>query len=291
MRSESLLLLFAVLVLVSGCDEAVTPPGDIAAYYTLWGAFDPNSDTQAVRVVPIERDLGTGSAEPLGVSVTSTDLVSNEVTTWRDSVITFGDGSIGHVFLGEFRPEFGRRYSFEVVGAEERRTSAATRVPPLVSPFREATEFIPGDVKMPVLWPGAPQLNNVEIVYELENGNCDRFIQDAPFAGDAEPFEFGWGTTILLAEAAEIVLGLLDDRPHAVARMWLRAEVASEDWRPPGGVFDQEVLIEPGTFSNVEGGFGFVGGSYVTITEFWVPEAEALTRVGFRLPGFGACSP
>jgi len=291
MRTGFLFSLFAVFVLVSGCDEAVAPAGDIAAYYTLWGALDPSADEQAIRVVPIESEIGAGSADPLGVNVSSTDLVSGSVITWRDSVITYGDGSIGHVFLGDFRPEFGRRYRFDVVDGEGRTTSAATRVPPLVSPFREATEFIPGDVKMPVLWPGAPQLNKIEIIYELENGNCDRFIQDAPFAGDAEPFEFGWRTTILLAEAADIVLGLLDNRPHAVTRMWLRAEVASEDWRPPGGVFDQELLIEPGLFSNVEGGFGFVGGSYVATTAFWVPEAEALSRAGFRFPGFGACSP
>lgn len=284
-----LLSLLAALVLLSGCDEAVTPPGSIEAYFTLWGAFDPSADRQAIRVVPIESEIGTGTADPLGVDVTSTDLASGLVTTWRDSVITYGDGTIGHVFLADFRPEFGRRYRFDVLDGDGRSTSAATRVPPLVVPFREATEFITGDVRMPVLWPGAPQLNNIEIVYELENGNCDRFTQVTPFVGNAEPFEFGWRTTILLAEAADVVLGLLDNRPHAVARMWLQAEVASEDWRPPGGVFDPEVFIEPGTFSNVERGFGFVGGSYATSTSFWVPEAEALTRVGFQTPGFGAC--
>lgn len=285
-----LIVLLTTLVFLTGCDEAVSPPGTIEAYFTLWGAFDPSKDTQAIRVVPIEPEIGTGTADPIGAEVTSTDLVSGVVTTWRDSVITFSDGTIGHVFLGAFSPEFGRRYRFDVTTDDGRNTSAATRVPPLVSPFREATEFIPGDVKMPVLWPGAPQLNNVEIVYELENGNCDRFIQVAPFAGEADPFEFGWRTTILLAEAADVVLGLLDDRPHAVTKMWLRAEVASEDWRPPGGVFDPEVFIEPGTFSNVERGFGFIGGSYEATTESWAPTSAELTRAGFRIPGFGACA-
>ncbi len=291
MRYRLLLLLSAGFLFGSGCDEAIAPPDGFAAYYTLWGAFDPSVDVQAVRVVPIEREIGTGSAEPLGVEVTSTDLATGAITTWRDSVITFSDGSVGHVYLGDFSPEFGRRYEFQVENGAGQKTTAATRVPPLVSPFREATAFIPGDVKLPVLWPGAPQLNNLEIVYELENGNCDRFIQDAPFVGDAEPFEFGWSTAIRLAEAADAVLALLDNRPHAVVRMWMRAEVASEDWRPPNGVFDPELLIEPGTFSNVEGGFGFVGGSYVAQTDSWTLEPDAVIRAGFEFPGFGTCSP
>jgi hypothetical protein len=68
--------------------------------------------------------------------------------------------------------------------------------------------------------------------------------------------------------------------------MTLSAEVASEDWRPPGGVFDPEVLIEPGTFSNVDRGFGFVGGAYRTGAT-WTPEAAALARAGFQVSGFG----
>lgn len=92
----------------------------------------------------------------------------------------------------------------------------------------------------------------------------------------------------MVAEAADIVLGLLDDRPHAVTRMWLSAKVASEDGRLPGGVFDPEILIESGTLSNVEHGFGFVRGAYPTSLT-WRPEEDAINRTAFRLPGFSGC--
>ena len=57
--------------------------------------------------------------------------------------------------------------------------------------------------------------------------------------------------------------------PPAAARAATRlaaidvtGEVASEDWRPPGGVFDFDVLADPQALTNVRGGFGFVGAAY-----------------------------
>lgn len=274
---------------MTGCDEAVVSADEIEAYFTLWGALDPSSDLQALRVVPIEREIGTDGGAPIDATMTSTDLTTGATTSWRDSVVTFENGTSGHVFLADFRPQYGRRYRISVERSDGAATVARIRVPPLVDPFRETTNVVAGNVLYPTLWPGAPQLNNIQVTYLLENGNCDRFSMTIPFEGDAEPFEFGWRTTIRLADDADRILGSLDNRPHAVARITLSAEVASEDWRPPGGVFDPEIFIEPGTFSNVEGGFGFVGGSYEAETD-WVPLSDELTRVGFRTVGFGACA-
>lgn len=286
-RLSLIICLFGIFA--SGCDEAVVAADDIPAYFTLWGALDPSTENQALRVVPITSEIGDGEAGQLDVAMTSTDLTTNVTSTWRDSVVTFENGTTGHVFLSDFRAQHGRRYRIAVERVDGATTIARVRVPPLVDPFREESEIVSGNVLYPTLWPGAPQLNNIKVTYLLENGNCDRFSMTFPFEGDAEPFEFGWMTTIRLAEDADRVLDALGDRPHAVARITLSAEVASEDWRPPGGVFDPEVFIEPGTFSNVEGGFGFVGGSYEASTQ-WVPVSDELTRVGFRTVGFGACS-
>ncbi len=45
---------------------------------------------------------------------------------------------------------------------------------------------------------------------------------------------------------------------------------ANADWDPPGDTFDIDVLVQPGTLSNVENGFGFVGAGY-RLLGTWVP--------------------
>ena len=49
----------------------------------------------------------------------------------------------------------------------------------------------------------------------------------------------------------------------ALLRLRLAVTVGSPDWDPPGGdVSDERVLIQPGTLSNVENGYGLVVGGY-----------------------------
>ena len=64
----------------------------------------------------------------------------------------------------------------------------------------------------------------------------------------------------------------------------IRSVVASEDWVPPDGMFNPDFLVEPGTFTNVTDGFGFVGSGYETTT-LWVPPDGVLRAGGFDVRG------
>ena len=66
----------------------------------------------------------------------------------------------------------------------------------------------------------------------------------------------------------------------ALRRIEFRLLVASEDWDPPGGTFDPDVLVQPGAFSNVESGFGFFGGGF-TISR--APDAQHRRAADYRL--------
>jgi len=55
-----------------------------------------------------------------------------------------------------------------------------------------------------------------------------------------------------------------------------------EQWVPPGGRFDYHLLSEPGTMSNVEGGFGFVGAG-VEDSLKWIPSEEIRKQIGFNV--------
>ena len=62
----------------------------------------------------------------------------------------------------------------------------------------------------------------------------------------------------------------VQNNPWRLAGVLMRVMVVSDDWIPPGGIWDQEVLAQPGTFSNVNDGFGFVGSSGRFSVE-WIP--------------------
>ncbi len=293
MSRLSLLVAF-VAVALAGCEEGVIDPPDIEAAYTLWGAFDPTGDVQAVRVVPITDTVGLGSAAPLPVTVTSVDLETGAEQAWRDSVVTYANGSIGHVYLSDFRPAYGSRHVFRVADADG-ETSALVSVPPLIEPIRQEP-IVGAGIEYPVLWIDAPRLNRVRAEFLVEDNDC------APYTSSRElelslvrPVEFGWRVVLpfddvareLLAESLEATPpGNTEQRALSVRRVRLIVEVASEDWRPPGGVFDPEVLIEPGTLSNVTRGFGFVGAAYEQTIE-WTPTPDELARTILRPNRFG----
>jgi hypothetical protein len=73
-----------------------------------------------------------------------------------------------------------------------------------------------------------------------------------------------------------------------VALLTLRMDVVNEEWNPPGGAFDPEILVQPGSFSNVVNGFGFVGAGFqlrhtLLVNDEWDPlEQEAERAAGFN---------
>ena len=88
----------------------------------------------------------------------------------------------------------------------------------------------------------------------------------AVLVGESGPVEFGWRTVLDIGADDDAIQQAAGGRPgdYYLINFRVSAEVASEDWRPPGGVFDAEVLAEPGSLGNVRGGFGFVGAAYTT---------------------------
>lgn len=288
MRRLALLLPLATLVALAGCDVALDAPPPLEARYTLWGAFDPTADVQAVRVVRITDTLATGSMAPLPAVVRSVDLVSGAETAWADTVVVFSDGSVGHIYRAALRPAYGSRHLLTVTDPDGHETSALVLMPPPVQPHLESTVLGSTGASYRILWPGAPRLNAIRVRYELMDGSCRVFPYEHAFQGSSLPVEFGWQTTLLLREEAVRVrsqLGGIQVRP---LRVTVVGEVASEDWRPPGGVFNPEILAEPGVMSNVRGGFGFVGAGY-RAEMTWTPTATELLTTTFSGPGLGGC--
>ncbi len=275
MTRLSALLAVVVVVALGGCSEDVPSAGGLTESYTIWGALDPTADVQRLRVVRITPTITTGDPSPLPAVVTSTDVATGVVTTWRDSVVTFSDGTVGHLAVGSFRPDYGSVHVVRVTDPERPEVSAVVRVPARVArPVRVPNQT---NVDGPVyvgFWPDAPRLNRVRVRYTFLNVACGATtIERDARPANSQPVEFGWQVQVPVGTVAPEFASTLGGGRHALVRIAITGEVASEDWRPPGGVFDPEVIVEPTAFGNVTGGFGFVGAAYETTLE-WQPTVE-----------------
>ena len=299
-RLSFILLLACLTVLLSGCDETITPIVGEERPFTLWGFLDANADTQRVRVFTIEERLGLDRAGPIDAVVTSVDLDTGERRQWTDQEVTFSDGSVGHVFWSPFRAEFEHRYRLEVARSDGAVSSVEVTIPPSVE-----VELIGATERtiFPAFIRGTPpNLIRIEVEYDAATlpplnpwppGSptplAHRYSVAVSYDGKQEPTEDGWMIEINMREDFAVVQDEFERNclPRdliALRRIDFRFLAANEEWTPPGGSFDLDLLIEPGTFSNVENGFGFFGGGY-TVSTRWFPNLDVLASIGFKTAG------
>ena len=281
----------------SGCTEDVTAVLGSDMPYTLYGVLSPQLDSQWVRVFPIEDRLEPASDERLDAVFTSRDLETGEEFVWRDSVIMDAFGQHAHAFWAPFRAEYGHTYRIVVRRSDGRESSVETTVPPETRVVVQPPEVRPTRVLAPVSIEGAaPRLLRIEVVYSvgyLPAGGAGLESDEVivPYDARQQQVGAGWVVPINLSEDVDVVTDSLQrriERPvdRAVGimlnRITLRLIVAGEDWNPPGGVFDPEVLVQPGVLSNVQNGFGYVVSGYRhEIT--WTPSEETIAASGFRV--------
>ena len=63
-------------VLLTSCEESVDPILDNNVPFTLYGYLNPKSDTQSIRVFPIEAEFDTRTERPIDATVTSMNLTT-----------------------------------------------------------------------------------------------------------------------------------------------------------------------------------------------------------------------
>lgn len=283
------LLLLAFLTVACG-DTTVDPFIDDNRFFSIYGALDTGAFPQMVRVVPIRDRIGIGEAE-IDARVTTTAREDGVTIEWSDSLVHFKDGSIGHVFHAPFRPIPGWTYDIAVERSDGATTSAATTIP--LPP--DVRIDAPGGISIisqRVVWHNIDyNPYRVEIYYRFIDPDPRKPFQTALITYQGERYgrmtDEGWEVIIgLLADKQEVVdqLGLVIEATPPLVGIGMRLTMADDQWRPPGGVFDPEVLVQPGTFSNVENGFGFFG-SLNQFTAEWTLSSNITRIIGYSFPG------
>lgn len=278
-------LLVIILALCSaGCEESVNPVLEDGRPFSMYGFFNARSDTQAVRVYANDRILARLEPDPLDARLTVTDMTTGDAFALRDSVVRFASGGAGHVFWGLFQTHYEHRYRMEATRSDGAMASVEVVMPPLVQASIQDPIIHMRFVRIPVVWDNAPRLNNIRVVYTTNFGrHLYRYPldQSTESGGQLVVINLSGDANEIFRSAVRSGVRVADLRLRTVE---MHVLVSSEGWEPPGGLYDPELLIEPGTFSNVENGFGFVGAGYDADFSF-APTDSMLVMAGFFTDG------
>ena len=293
---KSLFVSFLVAVWLLGCEEGVEPFVGDEHPFTIWGFMDAANDTQKVRVFSIEERLGLDRSGPIDAVVTSTDLHTGEVREWVDSEVTYNNGSVGHVFWSDFQAEFEHSYRLEVTRSDGASVSVEVTLPLGVE---VELDRISKQTLLPVFIKGdPPEFIKLEMEYDVSSvPPATVFPRSA-----SPPLAYRYPVTISYADELkqvndgwEVLLNMPDDfrtiqrefenvclgsKYISLRKIEFRFLVAFEEWVSPVETFDPEVLIQPGTFSNVENGYGFFGAGYA-VNIRWTPPFDVVGAIGF----------
>ena len=277
-RFAHLVVLAFLLLTVAACGEAFIDPFDNdERYYTIYGFIDeaknfvPGTE-HTVRVIPLTRfperiTSPTDDQAFIDAVVTSMDVRTGESHRWEHSLEKLDDDTFAHIYRTSFFVRPGRTYRLEVRRSDGITATAETKVPapggieidfgdPRVDPES-------GAVTQDIMLSRTPSPWNIEVIYHIGDPTCFRGSPQTLFYGrvGVPMGDDGWRFTINLTAdldrlAQEDVL-----RPsiNTLCAMSLRVSLLDGNWTPPEGIFDPEVLAQPGTLSNVENGYGFWG--------------------------------
>ncbi|WP_412070074.1 hypothetical protein [Rubrivirga sp. IMCC43871] len=283
-RQLTLTTLALLAVSVAGCEDAVDPTVGLDVPFSLYGQLDPTADRQALRVAPIALSIDADSLT-IDAEVASTDLETGATTAWRDSLVTFADGSTGHVFVADFTPRPGSAVRIDARRSDGAVSSVTVEVPPLVEPVVDAAIYIENGIGYPVRLTGAPRVLSGEF-YVTVAGHPDdppgvpRRLTVPIRTTPTQTATGEWTVDIPFVDATRRhlrSLGLFETGLGLVSVEY-SFFVTGADWNPPST--DPDVLVEPGTFSNVVDGLGFVGGGYRSSVR-WIVSVAAAAAAGF----------
>ncbi len=305
------ILLIGLLVVTASCGDTFIDPFDNdGQFFTIYGYLDVIQTEHAVRVIPVTRTpehitSPSDDQATIDAVVTSTDLSTGQKITWQHTLEKLDDGTYGHIFRAAFLVQPARSYRLEVRRSDGATATAETRVPFIseASRFRRDPVQVTPDsvVTLDVYLSDVPSPWKIESLYLMGNETPQgspytplqsRFYVSYGRSGERTDDE-GWHVQISISEDQAPVRaaieefrrqGIYDDTPLVLRSMGIRIRILDANWDPPEGVFDPEVLAQPGRLSNVENGHGFWG-SIGLYTQEWNVSQEFSELLGYKGSG------
>jgi len=300
MRAPQLYLFFLISILLTlffaGCNEDLLLRDDFPQPFTLYGLLSPDLDTQYVRLYPLDEFPRLDQDVPQGIHFTSLDLETGEEIVWTDTIDTAANGQQDLVFKAPFKPVYEHTYRVRAVRLSDGATSYAdVRIPPEVTirteeiilpAINEAIlRFIVEGDRIRVLKP--------DVTYNVRfmgAGSPNR-AYSLPHHRAEMPIENGWEIPVNVWVDRLFVQNFYNlDFPTGkgispfywvLNQVQIDLIIGDEEWDPPFGVLDPNLLSHPTVLQNVENGLGFIGAGYRISVRFspscaFVTDAEYL---------------
>ena len=288
----SFCLLISLLILFSSCEDSVSPSIGEERPFTVFGYLDPTTSTQLLRVIPIAESITEVDLVNLEAEVRTIHEESGTVTAWRQTPVQFADSSEGIIYTADFTPEYENTYRLEIESTLGDLLTSQTTVPKEVniSLLTTSTLFRPGifiEGELPNLVQAGILYDAVALQPAISGQSDIRIPVLVSYRGEQDRSDGGWEIRANLRDDFESVRQAMDGvcltTPFITIRgAQFRAFVGDEVWVPPGNAsdFDERVLVQPGTFSNIDNGFGFFGSGYSV--EFALRlTGSTLTQIGY----------
>lgn len=254
----------------------------------MFGYLDVRADTQWIRVMPIRQDLLTEPG-PIDAVVTLENVESGRTVTLTDSLFEFPDASVegaiyAHNFWTAERIEPGVTYRLEAVRSDGATTSAVVEMPVDPEVVVSYDEGPPDIIRGDTVWYRKPLRIYVRGEYRLYTDAIytvrdlvqtpprdSVVVAQNPIRSDTGVYEF--------RHPDSLWKDVLDLR-----RVQLRVGVAPVDWPYQPELSPAEAVLPGGATSNVENGFGFVGG----VATWAIPLSRCNPKEA-RLDGLPVC--
>jgi len=299
-RSKPLLVLLVFLIstALASCEADFDPfePGPLS--FGVYGYLDTAADTQFVRIIPMRRLLERDGKGFLG-NLTITNIGTSESFVARDSVVKLEDGTEALAYWVTLTPKPLESYRLDVIRDDGLTVTAQTRVPELIS--GDSIYIFPVRFDGRLYYPlyllslDKPPFD-LRFVYEVsEAPNGPRSHIPIRYLGELSGRKVDrpntWYLEVdLVTDGKNVRSEWADNHGRMPTRLYLHSITmlsasVSDEWIPPGGVFDPEILIMPGAYGNIEGGEGFFG-SVARYKLTWVLTDETyLNYAGFAYLG------
>lgn len=291
-RLISAAVLAAVLLLPLGCDPTVDVLGPSDQYrYSLFGTLDVAADTQIVRVEPLDDRVRVGAPQDIDVSVILENLDTGEQVSMRDSFAVVGDSIRVHNFWTAHPIEPATSYRIAVQEGDSSVTTVTTETPAQSPELSHNSSFympcdfdIPGTQTFSVTVRNVDQVATANVIYPITRVDVQDTIQtlnEFEYYENVEEIEEDVFQVNVPYQQTLVELNPNSQRgrgqeciseerftePHALAVI----AVGGPDWPSWRGV-PIDSLASPQSFTNVEGGHGFVGGVYSDTIEVPIQE-------------------
>jgi hypothetical protein len=291
-RLPHLCLLFCWLFLIS-CEAEFDPFENTQSELSAFGYLEAKADTQWVRVIPGRKTLARPSSYE-GHDVRLSMSNGSVVAEFQDTILTASDGYPSLSFYSTQNVDPKSTWNFTLSAPGYNDVSGQVTVPDMLEPSQMLTDapylYDEGDYRQVYYFDKVSEFFYAEFYYTLRRTLFEDYRTIYyPLSTDREIVvtDRGLFVTIFHSKDRNKILehnGMDPLGPYYLDVAGVRVIFADANWVPQGGVFDPEVLIRPGIFSNLSNGLGFIGGASVNTNRWFPVEQHIVNTFGFCLP-------